>query len=177
MNGTRSGSWSVPNACIVLVIFKWNNGKISSLKQLLRTTEMVEWSGVSIAMNMILQRHFVCRIFFLLAFIWMILLECTYRIAFILYFHFTKKNVLNICFTFAPVRLSVSFPFGSTLKQSNHQSIFEESLAQAFENRFFIYISQNIRKWFVCKISRFVIDLVHSCIENCSFVLEVRLQW
>lgn len=52
-----------------------------------------------------------------------------------------KKNVLNICFTFAPVRLSVSFPFGSTLKQSNHQSIFKESLAQVFEkNSLFTFL-------------------------------------
>lgn len=69
--------------------------------------------------------------------------------------------------------VSIRFDF-KTIKPSKH---LQRISGSSFRKKFFIYISQNIRKWFVCKISRFVIDLVHSCIENCSFVLEVRLQW
>lgn len=177
MNGTRSGSWSVPNACIVLVIFKWNNGKISSLKQLLRTTEMVEWSGVSIAMNMILQRHFVCRIFFFTCFhlndsSWMHLQDCIHPL-----FPLHQKKRLEYMFYICTVPIvrfvSIRFDF-KTIEPSKH---LQRISGSSFRKKIFIYISQNIRKWFVCKISRFVIDPVHSCIENCSFVLEVRLQW
>lgn len=61
-------------------------------------------------------------VFFLLAFIWMILLECTYRIAFILYFHFTKRNVLNMFYicTGPIVRfVSIRFDF-KTIEPSKH---------------------------------------------------------
>lgn len=80
MNSTRFSPWSIPNACIVLCFFKWNNGTIflhwnNYLKQL----QLVNWKGDSIAMN-ILRRHFVCRIFvcslFFLCFaIWINLVE------------------------------------------------------------------------------------------------------
>lgn len=146
----------------------WNN-YFEQLKWLNEVEFLLQWIWFcSVTLSVVF--FFTC--FHLNDSSWMHLQDCIHPL-----FPLHQKKRLEYMFyicTGPIVRfVSIRFDF-KTIKPSKH---LQRISGSSFRKKFFIYISQNIRKWFVCKISRFVIDLVHSCIENCSFVLEVRLQW